>query len=1320
MTEKIKDLVSVNRQATLTKGVQLDWYRNPQQEEENERLAGGYIFSSGATGRDSRAAIDIFTDIRDTLTMSGTHNVFTIIAAYGHGKSHFALVLANYFGRTVGDSVLEKVIRQIEACTNENTAHLFKAFKAQAQKPQLVVRLSGHDFRDLRQGFMKALRRALDENEQSRGYQIQAITVKAVEWLRSPLMNERRQQAQSILDEHYQLDLDALIKDLEGFDSTKESIARDLSLRLNGVAADFGADLNLREVINKVIADLCVGANAPYHKMVVLFDELGIYAEKWCANRMAAGDLAPQQLLEACDNNKGKMCLVAFIQREINEAVRSYELQDDFRKWAERFPIEKRYFLESSLERVIKGLLQKNGSVWNEFARDNLPRIENVSDEAWHTLPYYQDKPAQWTPSEFVSTVGVGAFPFHPLTTGLLCNLSFTQGARTIIEVVATAIESKSEESSIQPDGKLNLILPTFLVDEFAVYFDGQESRYSLYTNARDRLGANAPSEFYEILKAMFLYEVGGLKRDQNQSHVEVLTQMCGLSEKAVRDVLKQLDEEHGVIRFSQAKREYEFSGIGTSKNEIREKINRLIVGRVVPNLAAKLESLKLLDNITLEESEASKYKAERGLEGEEWRLKPRLLDASKLNIETVKRVATEANEARGTVIYVVSCDSAELDDAQERATRILDQLRVGDNPYPIVLAVPTSPAVGLDQEVLTHDELRNWNEGQRRHYGEGYNDAINDCERCLKDAFEAYLRKDSLRYHVANIVSQRFKSNEAQRLDSIANRLFEEAFPYRVPARFHLMKTSSTQGNSVVATIARQLIVNEIDYGSLETKAQNLIIHVLVEGLDKWGVLTAKYRLQEPKDEHILKAWELLNELVLDDRPTSFEKINTQLKGIPFGHDDYTLTLLYAAWIGWHKNELQFHGQMQQLISLDVFREKTNKAKDFIRWLNEHRVTIQRPSKSIKQKAKNYLDKLEKVTKLDEAQKLLGKKDEIIINLPDEDEVRAKIIEQARKWEDEINKIKNHQKDVQSVRSTIEKTDNIIQLLRFAKSFPSKLTTSLEYDETFYSEAKSFLEQRIEAQVRQQTQQPLKKIEDYTSLCDKLKEMKAALRKYGRHDLEQFCIHALERIEEEHETLKNKTEEAAKQKVRQVQITSLMQTLQDRVKRVVKAQSFELAIADINDVYEVAAPPATIDLTDAEQANVDKEIKNAQNRIEVLFHEFLRPRDLKSEGAFTNRQTEFERALSALQNTLNVPAEWLQKIKEARQQFDKDFADWREMRSRDIAKRIIEDFGKLETPQQRADCLLQIAEVCKADGLSAEYMSRLIEILELREAADA
>lgn len=527
MIEKISDLISMNSQAALIPGVQLEWYGNPDKKAENERLVSSYIFSSGAATQGAASAVTVFERIRQSVTQPDTHNVFTVIAHYEHGKSHFALVLANYFGRQAGDPVLEKLLNQLEACTDKNTAFHFRKFKENAGKPQLVVRLSGHDFTNLRQGFLSALRRALDEHEATRGYALKAVSEQAAAWLGS-LSPEQRKQAATWLSAKHHIDFDAFLSRLRQYDTTQESIARDLSREILGIPADFGGDVNLRKIIDQVMTDLCTKPDAPFYRMVILFDEMGLYAEKWCHNRMAAGDLAPQQLTEACDNWKGRLCLIAFLQRHMDSFVKQYGAEGEFKKWAERFPLE--FKLESSLEKVIGGLLGRQDG-WDRFAREFMPKIEEASQAAWRMLPTYQ-KSQQWTEQSFNSVVGVGAFPLHPLTTGLLCNLTFTQGSRTIISFVDAAYQAVKDEPAAR-HGQLQWVWPIRLVGEFAGDFADQAS-FGRYEHARTKLGANSPEDFYQVIKALFLYEIGGIKKYPSQSHATVLAALCGLPEPQI------------------------------------------------------------------------------------------------------------------------------------------------------------------------------------------------------------------------------------------------------------------------------------------------------------------------------------------------------------------------------------------------------------------------------------------------------------------------------------------------------------------------------------------------------------------------------------------------------------------------------------------------------------------------------------------------------------------------------------------------------------------------------------------------------------------
>ena len=152
---KIKDLVKINTEAVLDTGVQLEWYYDSTR---NERLSKGYMFSYGKFPGNKRSSIAILKKVKDSLLDAQEENIFTVIAGYGQGKTHFALVLANFFGRAFDDPLVEGIINSIEHSSSSAEAAHFRSFKKNIKKPSLVIKIAGHLFRDLRQGFLKALR----------------------------------------------------------------------------------------------------------------------------------------------------------------------------------------------------------------------------------------------------------------------------------------------------------------------------------------------------------------------------------------------------------------------------------------------------------------------------------------------------------------------------------------------------------------------------------------------------------------------------------------------------------------------------------------------------------------------------------------------------------------------------------------------------------------------------------------------------------------------------------------------------------------------------------------------------------------------------------------------------------------------------------------------------------------------------------------------------------------------------------------------------------------------------------------------------------
>lgn len=204
------------------------------------------------------------------------------------------------------------------------------------------------------------------------------------------------------------------------------------------------------------------------------------------------------------------------------------------------------------------------------------------------------------------------------------------------------------------------------------------------------------------------------------------------------------------------------------------------------------------------------------------------------------------------------------------------------------------------------------------------------------------------------------------------------------------------------------------------------------------------------------------------------------------------------------------------------------SRAKDFVKWLNDGRVQIQRPGKLSKRKAEKYLKDLEDVSEYGQAIDLLGKVEEIVTALPESDAIRTSIVTQAQKLNAERKKIKDCEQEVAQYKKLAEGNTTVRNLLLVLRAYPKRPDTYLTYDDGFYVEGETRLNERLAAEVAKQAQQPLTRIEQYEAVRNSLREMRDALRQAGRQDLEQLAVDALGRIEEEYKRLVARGKESA------------------------------------------------------------------------------------------------------------------------------------------------------------------------------------------------
>ena len=1329
---KIKDIVSINDRAVLSNAIQLAWYDDAAQKSENDRLVGGYVFGGGAPrrigNRTEISSLPVFERIRDSFGNPQASNIFTVIAKYGHGKSHFALVLANYFGLAPDSPVVKDIIEHIEVCSDKPTADNFRHFKNVTTRPQLVVTLAGHQFQDLRQGFLQALRRALDAHEATRGLPIKSVSAKAVEWLKS-LSSDNQQQADQYLSEKHQLDVDTLTAGLENFDADKEPIVRDLSrIFNNGFAIHFEDDVNLKTVITDTVDALCKGADAPFHKMLILFDELGVYAQRWCHNPQAAGNLAPQEIFEACSDRPGSLAFVGFVQRELSEFVQGYNLEEEFRRWAGRMPAESTYFLVSNLEQVIGKLLVKKDR-WEQVIQDNSPRITDESSMAWEAIQRYQDA---WDANRFYQIVSRDCYPLHPLTTGLLCGFDFTQGSRTIISAINSMLRS-AEEKEVNSNGTLKWIRPIELVKEFEIDFKNDSTNYTDYEYALKTLTQDDEPIFSDILRALFLFKEGQLKK-QRYEHSDLLAHLAGYTKSETDVALQELQENRYAVRYSPQKREFEFTGDGVSPVQILKEAQREIVGKTINSLVGSLNTLREFDNLNLDDKTiASDFKADFNVESDEWYLASRFLDAGKFSSEYLKPIkdlcleTVNQGDARGTIIYLLSMNADELENARRNADKVFSKLKEDNFTHPLIVAVPHEAATQIEKQILIKDYLVN---GIRRpkqlELGDAYRAALIKVGKDVNEQFITHIR--SVEYKTPSELYLKISTGR-KTLDEIASILFTDIYRFRAPSNSVSMKPSKNTGNTATAEIGRGLIVNDLKFDSLNAEKQNIVKNVL-KGNKSWEILDERYKLQDPKNLYVTQAWNFLRRSVSETEWTSFDILIRNLKQPPYGYDDLTATLLIAAWIGKHKYELGFRDTKKQTavfphkaalesnLTLADLQNKLDKSKDFIKWLRSN-VSIQHSGRANKRRANDLLEQMRAVKDIAEAKRLLEQVEPTLQTLAPKDELISQIEEQKEQLQEFIDLNGELDNSLRKFQDFAVRGSDIPSLLRQNDLLSKFGMENGVQSNANYVETLQLFSRRIEAEAKRQSQTMLVRIEGYDAVQAILENSRKALNQAGRADLEQLFVTALEKVKSDYEKLKaRETEQPFITEINAIQVGGMpLRFYIDGLRRVEEilaenpservsqhAQSKKNQLNEQINVLRDFADKLSARIDGVKDISAAESLRSEIHRRENLYNDA--PESEAIAGALVKLTTQIA----------ELKAEYRRKREEEEEKEHQRKRKEEEERQRKqvelMAQGIAKQFAQINDSEQRFNLLTEILQTAKTAGLSDEQKRVLNNLL--------
>lgn len=987
---KIGDIVHLDEEAEFRSDVQLSAYDDPAS---NIALLRSYMFSSTARMDDrsatpSRSPVEILDTLVQVYSSERLDNRLVVIANYGHGKSHLALALANYFGKPAGSPEQAIILEKLNyALGNPAKVSRYRTFK-ESRGRFMVIRLRGDIRRSLREQFVVGLEQALNEYPETKGTQLPFWFSQAEAFLKA-LNGGYRQQADDYLAQ-FGTDVPLLLDEVQKKNESVHQRCIDLFKHLYHVTPNFGGDIALKDAMAWATKEFC-GPDKPFGGVLVLFDEFSLYVLNY-AYRSAPGEL--QDLLNGVDDHRGQVAFLAFAQHDpIQVAREAYQRGQQSQTQQESLEreltrLQKKFTLYSVLESVINSYLIQPEETWQKFSqekrvRGNLFRATDVTLETFRRR--YEDD-LNWATEEVQETMTKGCFPLHPLTTALLCNLQFQESAahlgtaRTVLGFVREELKYRRDLPAVE-DGdntKINWALPICLVNYFGETLS--ESHFQQYQNARQTIGEEITTNQEAALKALLLQEVANLPNRGSQQ-TDLLAELAGLKAADLKTVLKELREAQAIL-FNSLQRKYTFWSVGNDPRKLDRILSQHLKGRFVDWSTLSAASQDSLESVKIgvnwghpQDWEAPAYFLTKGF----FTVSHLQQLCPKFTYDPRKGLG---EGARGCVLWLLAHNQDEIAWFKEEAAQIMDQAFPGESPLPVVAVIPSQPCPELLDAWLRKKGLEAFSQDERKEVGLELHsiqllrtkEAIGEELQRLKigGKFERLPRPNHY-YLVPLAYRTAIRTSTEITLIQAMERSYNLAYRLAPPEFFTQYKLNSTNLKNAVKHIANLLRQNsvidpqQLPQGITRDLGQKIL-------RDKWYLLTTGGHIREPENARLKQAWTLLDKTFEAGKERPIRDALVPLFNTPYGYDYHTATLMLCAWYGYNKHDLQLTANGQRVSGERLDEWLTKDSRDFVhRICHSQNAALQRRDRvQIDEEAREHIERASQALSQAEAEMIL------------------------------------------------------------------------------------------------------------------------------------------------------------------------------------------------------------------------------------------------------------------------------------------------------------------------------------------------------------
>lgn len=1272
MIYKISDLVSLDEQAEFRSDVQLDAYDDPKL---NLALLRSYLFThvvpnSLPTESKVVSSIGLLHQIIESYNVPQLDGRFALIANYGHGKSHLALALANYFGKQVGSSEINIVLDKIKSSlSNEALFGHFHDFKKN-RGSFLIIRVRGDVPQSLHTQFMAGLEKGLKEQPATATAQL-PFWYMAAESALAGLQGEALQKANQFLAGH-SLDVPALHKQVQARQEVYELCLQTVKAAV-GIHPDFGKEVSLTEALHWAVTTFC-GVDKPLGGVLVLFDEFSLYVQRYI-QRGAVGEL--QDLLNGVDKHRDKVVFLAFAQHDPLTLADNLTLLGQSRESLKKelTRLTRKFTLYSSMESVINAYLQQKGRVWELFLGDNYVRgaISWATDITLLAFSKRYEKEMRWGPERFQEVVTKGCFPLHPITTALLCSVTFAGTdigtPRTTLGFVQEHLEQLGEMPAFSADRKISWVLPIHLVDYFAQRLN--QEWYATYENAlgqgaliqRDEKEGSTgglTEEQVALLKGLLLYYVAklSLKAEYQRSFLG----QCagGIPTDKVSKQLQPL-VDHNIIRYDSIQKVYSFWAANTDPNQLRKLINQKLDTQPF-NLSALEELNRQLETLTFGKLSIALAWGN----AEDWAAKESVVTPDLFTKEYLREKAHPfmlgkkgiEEGSRGYLFWLVAQTDAEQQWCHSQAAKILGEAFPEPHPLPIVVMLPTRPTPDL---ITTFQRLKILNSftkeekatvGQELYERELGQNKLNLVYALRELRGEAQNYADTLRQPASFLMPPPYRahlSTAGSSIKKVLENLYLLAYPYAPPEFLTQYPTSKGSLKVATKTVATQM---KSPSGLQNATKTSSMVRDLVEKIlrGKWQLLTPDYRVQEPGHHKVRQVWNYLQQKVVAGQPEiALRNVLLPLFNPPYGYDYNTAVLIFFAWFSYFAHDLRL-SEKGIVVKQDRLYELLEKeGKEFLvnTALISNIALFRRNRDEDQRYRESLIDRVKReIFTQEAAEKAIAELQEFLTDtqLPADhgQHLRQALVsleqalETAQRYDDQVTAINVAISSGKPISSLLALQNKIQQLPQL-----KNVDAMRESVPALQQKLKEKLHTVVDGEC--QRYENLTNLTQYDLFANELKKIRNSLQNLGDTQLVARAEQALERLKEQKQRLEQERKET---EIRE-RITAL--DTKASLKKLYESRSYLQRLAGLSDKTEPFRQ-AKLGIIEKEIEEQEQAVERLQDRFEEVTSE-KRAEDLKTdllrmEDRYSG--TDYQVQLHGIQTQVEVVRHFFRRLAEA------------------------------------------------------------------------